>query len=64
VARDRVNFAGNTVGSFEIDGNLTVDHLPPSAEPIDWFSNPFPAAHTTFTDGTAQTDDTEFYSFR
>src|SRR5438876_6776908 len=38
-----VTFAGNTAGSFEIDGNLTVDHPVPPAEPIDWFSNPFPA---------------------
>src|SRR5881628_3619675 len=52
-----VTFAGNTAGSFEIDGNLTVDHPVPPAEPIDWFSNPFPAALTTFTDGTGQTDD-------
>src|SRR3989441_10680294 len=50
-------FAGNTVGSFEIDGNLTVDHLAPPTEPIDWDSSPFPAALTTFTDGTGQTDD-------
>jgi len=52
-----VTFAGNTAGSFEIDGNLTVDHPVPPAEPIDWFSNPFPAALTTFTDGTGPTDD-------
>src|SRR5438046_10601455 len=52
-----VTFAGSTAGSFEIDGNLTVDHLVPPAEPIDWFSNPFPAALTTFTDGTGTTDD-------
>ena len=52
-----VTFAGSTAGSFEIDGNLTVDHLVPPAEPIDWFSNPFPAALTTFTDGTGPTDD-------
>src|SRR5438445_10883973 len=50
-------FAGNTVGSFEIDGNLTVAHLPPPTEPIDWDSSPFPAALTTFTDGTGPTDD-------
>ncbi len=50
-------FAGNTVGSFEIDGNLTVDHLVPPSEPIDWDSSPFPAALTTFTDGMGQTDD-------
>ncbi len=49
--------AGNTVGSFEIDGNLTVDHLVPPTEPIDWDSSPFPAALTTFTDGTGPTDD-------
>ena len=49
--------AGNTVGSFEIDGNLTVDHSVPPTEPIDWDSSPFPAALTTFTDGTAPTDD-------
>src|SRR5258708_26573966 len=29
--------AGNTVGSFEIDGNLTVAHLVPPTEPIDWY---------------------------
>src|SRR5437899_9473188 len=52
-----VTFAGNTAGSLEIDGNLTVDHPVPPAEPIDWFSNPFPAALTTFTDGTGPTDD-------
>src|SRR5437899_3288903 len=50
-------FAGNTVGSFEIDGNLTVDHLVPPSEPIDWDSSPFPAALTTFTDRTGPTDD-------
>src|SRR5438876_10673252 len=54
---NRVTVAGNTTGSFEIDGNLTVDHLVPPAEPIDWLSNPYPAALTTFTDGTGQTDD-------
>jgi len=54
---NRVALAGNTVGSFEIDGNLVVDHLVPPAEPIDWKSNPFPAALTTFTDGTGSTDD-------
>src|SRR5712691_2078033 len=48
---------GNTVGSFEIDGNLIVDHSVPPAEPIDWDSSPFPAALTTFTDGTGPTDD-------
>src|SRR5438046_6155865 len=51
-----VTFAGNTAGSFEIDGNLTVDHPAPPAEPIDWDSNPFPAALTTFTDATGTTD--------
>src|SRR5207245_4483819 len=50
-------FAGNTVGSFEIEGNLTVDHPSPPVEPIDWDSSPFPAALTTFTDGTGPTDD-------
>src|SRR3989449_634730 len=54
---NRTTFAGNTVGSFEIDGNLTVNHLVPPSEPIDWDSNPFPAALTTFTDGTGSTDD-------
>src|SRR5260370_36789175 len=53
----RPTFAGNTVGSFEIDGNLTVDPLVPPSEPIDWDSSPFPAALTTFTDGTGPTDD-------
>jgi hypothetical protein len=57
IGKWRVIFAGTTAGSFEIDGNLTVDHLVPPAEPIDWLSNPFPAALTTFTDGTGQTDD-------
>src|SRR5258708_17569562 len=54
---NRTTFADNTVGSFEIDGNLTVDHLVPPSEPIDWDSSPFPAALTTFTDGTGSTDD-------
>src|SRR5713101_1537236 len=54
---NRVTFAGNTVGSFEIDGDLTVEHSTPPAEPIDWYSSPFPAALTTFTDGTGSTDD-------
>src|SRR5713101_8130115 len=54
---NRTTRAGNTVGSFEIDGNLTVDHLVPPSEPIDWDSSPFPAALTTFTDGTGPTDD-------
>src|SRR5438445_12263468 len=54
---NRVAFAGNTVGSFEIDGNLVVDHSVPPTEPIDWDSSPFPAALTTFTDGSGPTDD-------
>src|SRR6201981_3491860 len=54
---NRTTFAGNTAGSFEIDGNLTVDHLVPPSEPIDWDSSPFPAALTTFSDGTGPTDD-------
>jgi len=54
---NRTAFASNTVGSFEIDGNLTVDHLVPPTEPIDWGSSPFPAALTRFTDGTGSTDD-------
>src|SRR5713226_1239049 len=54
---NRVTLAGNTVGSFEIDGDLTVEHAVPPAEPIDWYSSPFPAALTTFTDGTGSTDD-------
>ena len=54
---NRATFAGNTVGSFEIDGDLTVEHAVPPAEPIDWDSSPFPAALTTFTDGTGPTDD-------
>src|SRR5437879_9312352 len=54
---NRTTFAGNTVGSFEIDGNLTVDHLVPPSEPIDWDSSPFHAALTTFTDRTGPTDD-------
>ncbi|PYU16770.1 MAG: hypothetical protein DMG29_03365 [Acidobacteria bacterium] len=53
---NRATLAGNTVGSFEIDGNVMVDHLVPPAEPIDWGSSPFPAALTTFTDGTGPTD--------
>src|SRR5262245_48182434 len=53
----RTVFAGNTVGSFEIDGNLTVDHPSPPVEPIDWDSSPFPAALTTFSDETGPTDD-------
>src|SRR2546427_11582676 len=54
---NRTTFAGNTVGSFEIDGNLTVDHLVPPSEPIDWDSSPFPAALPPFTDKTRSTDD-------
>src|SRR6266702_8815808 len=54
---NRTTFAGNTVGSFEIYGNLTVDHLVPPSEAIDWDSSPFPAALTTFTDGTGPTAD-------
>ncbi len=54
---NRVASAGSTVGSFEIDGNLTVDHPVPPTEPIDWASNPFPAALTTFTDATGPSDD-------
>src|SRR2546425_1642363 len=54
---NRTTRAGITVGSFEIDGNLIVDHLVPPTEPIDWDSSPFPAALTTFTDGTGSTDD-------
>src|SRR5216684_5747799 len=53
----RGTLAGITVGSFEIDGNLVVNHLVPPAEPIDWDTSPFPAALTTFTDGTGSTDD-------
>src|SRR5438477_444849 len=54
---NRVTLAGNMVGSFEIDGNLAVDHPAALAEPIDWFTNPFPAALTTFTEGGNRTDD-------
>jgi hypothetical protein len=54
---NRVTHAGSTVGSFEIDGDLSVDHPVPPTEPIDWLSNPFPAALTTFTDATGQSDD-------
>src|SRR3989442_3011864 len=54
---NRVALAGNTVGSFEIDGNLVVNTLVPPAGPIDWESNPFPAALPTFTDGTGSADD-------
>src|SRR6266704_507807 len=54
---NRTTRAGITVGSFGIDGNLIVDHLVPPTEPIDWDSSPFPAALTTFTDGTGSTDD-------
>src|SRR6266436_1721794 len=48
--------AGNSVGSFEIDGNLAPDYATPPAEPIDWLSNPFPASLTTFHDATGQGD--------
>src|SRR6266849_8267200 len=54
---NRATFAGNTVGSFEIDGDLAVEHSVPPAEPIDWYSNPLPAALTTFTDASGPTDD-------
>src|SRR5712692_7129190 len=54
---NRTTRAGITVGSFEIDGDLIVDHLVPPTEPIDWDSSPLPAALTTFTDGTGPTDD-------
>ncbi len=54
---NRTALAGSTVGSFEIDGNLIVDHSVPPTEPVDWDSSPFPAALTTFTDGTGPTDD-------
>ena len=57
VVANRTTLAGNAVGSFEIDGNLMVNHLVPPVDPIDWQSNPFPAALTTFTDGTGSTDD-------
>jgi hypothetical protein len=52
-----VTFGSSTVGSFEIDGNLSVDHVVPPLEPIDWESTPFPAALTTFTDATGSGDD-------
>ncbi len=51
-----VTFASSTVGSFEIDGNLNVNHLVPPLEPIDWQSSPFPAALTTFTDASGFDD--------
>src|SRR6266699_2657203 len=54
---NRSALAGSTVGSFEIDGNLIVDHSVPTTEPLDWDCSPFPAALTTFTDGTGPTDD-------
>jgi len=57
VLRASTALPGNTVGSFEIDGNLIVNHSVPPAEPIDWDSSPFPAALTTLTDGTRSTDD-------
>src|SRR6266849_9398896 len=53
----RSTLAGNMVGSFEIDGNLVVDHPAVTTEPIDWDSNPFPAALTTFHDATGSGDD-------
>ena len=51
-----VTFASSTVGSFEIDGNLNVNHVVPPLEPIDWQSSPFPAALTTFTDASGFDD--------
>src|SRR5258708_4842933 len=57
LAVNRTTRAGITVGSFEIDGNLIVDHLVTPTEPIDWDSSPFPAALSTFTDGTGPNDD-------
>ena len=51
-----VTFASSTVGSFEIDGNLNVNHVVPPLEPIDWQSSPFPAALTTFTDASESDD--------
>ena len=51
-----IALAGINVGSFEIDGNLIADHATPPAEPIDWLSNPFPAALTAFHDSTGQGD--------
>src|SRR5437773_3147318 len=56
-ATHRSTLAGNILGSFEIDGNLAVDHPAGTIEPIDWESNHFPAALTTFNDGTGSTDD-------
>jgi len=56
-ATEPIAFADSTVGSFEIDGNLIVDHTVPPAEPIDWLSSPFPASLITFTDATGQGDD-------
>src|SRR5260370_38551087 len=53
----RSTLAGNMVGSFEIDGNLVVDHPATTTEPIDWDSNPFPAALATFTNRTGPADD-------
>src|SRR6266516_5570291 len=40
VVANRTTLAGNAVGSFEIDGNLMVNHLVPPVDPIDWQSNP------------------------
>src|SRR5438034_8021685 len=54
---NRTALAGSTVGSFEIDGNLIVDHSVSPTEPIDWDSSPFPAALTTFIDRTEPSDD-------
>src|SRR5438445_13847461 len=54
---NRSTFAGNTVGSFEIDGNLNVNHLVPPSEPIDWDSSTFPADLTTIADGTGPADE-------
>ena len=52
-----VTFNSSTVGSFETDGNLNVNHAVPPLEPIDWASSPFPAALTTFTEVTGSGDD-------
>src|SRR5437879_13238631 len=54
---NRITFAGNTVGSFEIDGNLTVDHLVQPSEPIDWDSSPFLADLPLLTYGPESNDD-------
>ena len=47
--------AGTSVGSFEIDGNRTVDHAVPPTEPLDWESPPPNLTH--FDDATGQSDD-------